>query len=159
LQRRVGHSPPGSSRTTVPALFSGSKPTTSVIQALLDGNLNAIQDLAYGLVRGYYEYAGNKAELHVEAKGAGPGLQRDDMLDSLRDVHQAFVTRQNGGGPQGSLEMHPNGPAVVKMMVEGLAGVFGGMWNYGIGKGYQAIRKNLGSEAAHPNRDTLSASV
>jgi len=159
LQRRVGQSPPGSSRTKVPALFSGSKPTTSVIQALLDGNLNAVQNLAYGLVRGFYEYAGNKAELHVEAKGAGPGLQRDDMLAALRDVHQAFVTRQNGGGPQGSLEMHPNGPAVVKMMVEGLAGVFGGMWNYSIAMGYQLARKNLGSEVAHPNRDTLSESI
>ncbi len=118
---------------------------SGTIQRMLANNLPSDNiPIRWGLVRGTYEKAPNKADLHVDAKGDGPGLNPKDMCAALTEVYEYMVAREQQGGPLGVLEVHPTGAAIVKVVVEMLGEVFGSFYSKNKARAQKALRKKFG---------------
>lgn len=141
-------------------------PVRSVaIQRMLSlKDMQSSQDMSripirYGLVRGTYEQVPNKADLHVDAKGDGPGLSLKDMCDALEELHGRMTERHQQGGPSGVVEMHPTGAAIVKIVVEILGEVFGSGFNKYKARAQKAYRKNFGKKSEGGSSEKLLPNV
>ena len=123
------------------------------------GAVAGMHGFRYRLIRGGWDAANNVADMHVDAKGAGAGPTTAEELSAYQDVHQALLSRD--GVVPGRLEQHPTGAAVVKMTIDGLAGVFGDMFSFTKGFAQQKFRKAKETFWGKPERgqDALEEDV
>ncbi|WP_322743679.1 eCIS core domain-containing protein [Vasconcelosia minhoensis] len=114
------------------------------VQAALNGGAEAPlkQKYAYGLISGTYDWTNNTADAHVAPGGKTP-LTVVDMLMAVSDLHQAMAARKTMGGPEGEVEMHPQGAAVIKIVVEMLGSTLGGAIGNISAKYYKWKRKGV----------------
>ncbi|HWU90257.1 MAG TPA: DUF4157 domain-containing protein [Kofleriaceae bacterium] len=112
-----------------------------------------------GLIHGTYDEETNTIDLHVEAKGGGGGLAARDMLQVAEQCYQLMTARERTGGPQGRFMLHPTGAAIVKIMVELLAGALGSRLDKWKAALLQTKRKKFGGPGGSKNPDKLEPGV
>lgn len=119
--------------------------------------------LRQGLIHGTYDEESNSIDLHVDAKGDGPGLGgrggARDMLAMAEHCLELMTVRERTGGPIGKFMLHPTGAAIVKSFVELLADALGGTWGKIKAGALQTKRKKFGTPDTAQNPDKLGGSV
>ncbi len=115
--------------------------------------------LREGLIHGTYDEETNSIDLHVDAKGSGGGLSAREMLRMAEQCHELMTARERTGGPQGRFMLHPTGAAIVKIMVELLAGALGGRIDKWKAALLQTKRKKFGGSGGAKNPDKLEPGV
>jgi hypothetical protein len=115
--------------------------------------------LERGLIHGTYDEETNSIDLHVSAKGDGGGLTARDMLAVAERCLELMTAREKAKGPQGRFMLHPTGAAIVKIMVELLAGSLGGRLDKWKAAALQMKRKKFGGQGGRKNPDKLGQDV
>ncbi|HSK05672.1 MAG TPA: DUF4157 domain-containing protein [Kofleriaceae bacterium] len=115
--------------------------------------------LREGLIHGTYDEETSSIDLHVDAKGSGGGLSAREMLSMAEQCYELMTARERTGGPKGRFMLHPTGAAIVKIMVELLAGALGGRIDKWKAALLQAKRKKFGGPGGPKNPDKLEPGV
>ena len=90
----------------------------------------------------------NSADLHVNSKGDGPGMDVQDMLDVTVELQTVMKARHATSGIAGTFILHPTGAAIVKKVTEMLAGALGGY--YSLARAAYAQRDRRQVEPGYP---------
>lgn len=120
---------------------------------------SAHQTFKYGLVKGSYTLADNKADAHIDPGDEDNKLEQADMLKAVQDIYQAMQARAGAGGAAGVVERNPQGAVALKTVVELLGQALGGFWGKAEANLQQWRRKKFGELTKSKMSDELDQAI